>query len=122
MSRWLPLLIATSSLSLLASVASAGDAAAGKTNYESMCSSCHGPSGKGDGPAAVALTPPPRDLSAGDFKFDADKDGTSGTDADLKLVIQKGAGEFGGSPMMTPWPLTDPQLDDLIAFLRTLKI
>jgi mono/diheme cytochrome c family protein len=121
MSRWLTLLLATTLAQLVTPDAWAGDAVAGKGNYEALCATCHGPGGKGDGPAAAALTPPPRDLSVGDFKFDADKDGKPGGDADLKLVIQKGAAEFGGSPMMTPWGLPDAQLDDLVALIRTLK-
>lgn len=31
--------------------------------YERYCSSCHGPEGRGDGPAAAALEPPPSDLT-----------------------------------------------------------
>ena len=36
--------------------------AAGKAIFEKECLSCHGPAGKGDGPAAEALDKPPRDL------------------------------------------------------------
>lgn len=109
------------SLAFGVSPALAGDAAAGKATYDGMCSSCHGAAGKGDGPAAAALTPAPRDLSTGDFKFDADKDGQAGGDSDLRLVIQKGAAEFGGSPMMTPWPVSDADAENLVAYLRSLK-
>src|SRR5262245_1771174 len=31
--------------------------------YVRYCASCHGVNGKGDGPAAAALTPPPTDLT-----------------------------------------------------------
>lgn len=100
----------------------AGDAAAGKTLFEANCASCHGTSGKGDGPVGAALNPPPRDFTVGDFKFDANGDGTPGEDADLTLVIQKGAMAYGGSALMAPWPtLTDEQVTDVIAYIRTLK-
>ena len=100
----------------------AGDAAAGKPIYEANCASCHGTSGKGDGPVGKALNPPPRDFTAGDFKFDADGNGKGGEDADLKAVIQKGAMAFGGSPLMAPWPaLDETQVDDIIAHIRSLK-
>ena len=35
----------------------------GKNEYEFNCAACHGVSGKGDGPAAVYLTPKPADLT-----------------------------------------------------------
>jgi mono/diheme cytochrome c family protein len=100
----------------------AGDAAAGKVLFTTNCESCHGPLGKGDGPVGAALTPPPRDFSKAEFKFDTDKDGKTGTDADLKNVIQKGGAAFGGSPLMAPWPtLSDADINNLIAYIRTLK-
>jgi len=39
--------------------AGAADAARGKQIYEAACASCHGTEGRGDGPAAKGLTPPP---------------------------------------------------------------
>jgi mono/diheme cytochrome c family protein len=98
----------------------AGDAAAGKTTFTTNCATCHGEGGKGDGPLGAALTPPPRDFTKAEFKFDTDKDGKPGTDADLKSVIQKGAGAFGGSPLMAPWPaFTDAEIANVIAYIRT---
>lgn len=51
-------------------------AASGKEMYTAYCASCHGTSGKGDGPAASALKTPPTDLttlkSKGDGKFPSD--------------------------------------------------
>ena len=38
--------------------------AAGKALYEQNCLPCHGPQGKGDGPAGLALRPQPADLTA----------------------------------------------------------
>ena len=108
----------------LAAAALAGDATAGKAVYtgKGTCWTCHGQAGKGDGPAGKALSPAPRDFSVGAFKFDANKDGKPGTDADLKLVITKGAGAFGGNPAMAPWGhLSGKEIDDVIAFVRTLK-
>lgn len=101
----------------------AGDAAKGKALYTANCSSCHGVTGKGDGPVGLVLQPPPRDFSQGDFKLDTDEDGSPGTDADLKSVISKGAAEFGGNQMMAPWGgiLSDADVDDVIIFVRSLK-
>jgi len=117
----LSLLGATFALAPLAAHA-AGDAAKGKTLFETNCLSCHGATGKGDGPVGVALQPPPRDFTKGEFKFDANKDGKPGEDEDLVTVIAQGAAAFGGSPMMAPWAqLSDQDRADLVAYVRTLK-
>ena len=98
----------------------AGDAAKGKVLFETNCASCHGTSGKGDGPVGAALQPPPRDFTKAEFKFDANKDGKPGEDADLMLVITNGAAAYGGSPLMAPWGhLPEQDRLDLIAYVRT---
>lgn len=112
--------------SVIPSVAFAGDVEAGKAKFLTLCVACHGESGKGDGPTGKALAAAgqaaPRDFTVGEFVIDADKDGTTGTDADLKAVITKGALVFGGSAMMAPVQgLSDTDLDNLIAFIRSLK-
>ncbi|MDE0885520.1 MAG: cytochrome c [Myxococcota bacterium] len=117
-------LLAVLPLALVAvpSVASASDAAAGKVIFDANCSSCHGVSGKGDGPVGSALTPPPRNFTVGDFAFDPDGNGTKGENADLILVIQNGAMKYGGSPLMAPWPtLSEEQVNDIVAHIRSLK-
>jgi len=35
----------------------------GRAIYADYCAVCHGPTGRGDGPAAAGLTPPPVDLT-----------------------------------------------------------
>ena len=101
----------------------AGDAAAGKALFiKTNCNSCHGMEGKGDGPVAAALDPKPRNFTAGDFKFDANKDGKAGTSADLELIIKQGAAAFGGSAMMMPNPgLSDEDVSTIVAYVRSLK-
>jgi mono/diheme cytochrome c family protein len=93
----------------------------GEQTYEQLCISCHGPEGKGDGPAGISALPMPRDFSVGQFKFDADSDGRTGTDTDLFLVIRGGALKAGGSPLMAAWPnLSDERLRELVAYIRSL--
>jgi mono/diheme cytochrome c family protein len=116
-------LAATAVAALLAPAAAlaAGDKAAGKTTFIANCASCHGETGKGDGPVGKALNPPPRNFTEHKFKFDTDKDGKAGTDADLKNVIQKGGAAFGGSPLMAPWPtLSEGDIANIIAYIRSL--
>ena len=44
----------------------------GKALYVSYCTPCHGQSGKGDGPAAAALTPKPADHTSAALKSESD--------------------------------------------------
>jgi mono/diheme cytochrome c family protein len=105
---------------LVPPVAAAGDPAAGKPLFEANCATCHGTSGKGDGPVGIALQPRPRDFTQADFLYDTDGDGQKGTDADLKNIITNGAAKYGGSPLMAPWPtLTPQQIENIIAYVRT---
>ena len=87
---------------LTPSFASADDLARGKELYNGVgaCFSCHGTEGKGDGAAAAALNPKPVSFASGAFKYDTDKDGKTGTEADIANVIGQGAMAFGGSPLM----------------------
>lgn len=58
--------------------------AQGKTVYAAQCATCHGPAGKGDGPAAAALTPKPRNFTSGEWKL-------GGTPAQVFNTISKGS-------------------------------
>lgn len=93
----------------------AGDAAKGKEIYAANCSSCHGDTGKGDGPAGAALDPKPRDLS--------DKAGMAKvTDQQMTDVIKKGGPAVGKSALMAPFgdSLKDDEIADVVAFIRSL--
>lgn len=94
----------------------AADVASGKTKYDQMCVSCHGAMGKGDGVAATALNPKPRNLS--DQAYMSKK-----TDAELAKVIKNGGTVAGLSPSMPAWgsSLSDTDIDNIISYIRTLK-
>lgn len=53
----------TMMLCLTTPAVAAGRVGEGKVKYERYCSSCHGTSGKGDGPVASSLTAKPTDLT-----------------------------------------------------------
>jgi len=101
------------SLSLLLSMnASAADVAAGKAKYDTICASCHGATGKGDGLAAVALTPKPADLSK-----------TLLDSAGLANIIKNGGPAVGKSPIMAGFggTLSDVEIENVAAYIKTLK-
>ncbi len=99
------------------------DLARGRALYQEHCATCHGPRGRGEGPTGQALRAqdmPPRDFTRGEFLFDTDGDGRTGTTADLRAVIARGAAPFGGSPLMAPWGHLGPAaVADLAAFVRS---
>lgn len=79
------------------SPAAADDAAEAKTIYDSRCTTCHGAAGKGDGAAAAALNPKPRDLSSAEWQ-------NSVTDEHIEKIIVSGGPAVGKSPLMPPNP------------------
>ena len=83
--------------------------------YKDLCTSCHGDSGKGNGPAAAALTPKPKNFT--DCKGMA-------TDPDETLfkIIKGGSQSVGRSPMMPSWgeALSDQDIRNLVAYIRGL--
>lgn len=88
----------------------ADGAAAGAEVFNTNCASCHGPEGHGDGPAGAALDPAPKNLpelaaQVGDdylfWRISTGKEGTS-------MVAWKGI-------------LTDEQIWQTVAYIRTLK-
>ena len=63
---------------------------AGKVVYEQRCASCHGASGRGDGPVAANLYPRPLDFTAGKFKLRTTESGSLPSDDDLTRTILEG--------------------------------
>jgi len=59
-----------------------------QTAYERNCALCHGPTGRGDGPAATALNPKPRNF--------ADRTIQSQSDGELYWKITEGRGVMPG--------------------------
>lgn len=70
--------------------ASAENLAKGKSLYDRTCAYCHGSDGRGNGPAAAFLLPPPRDFSDGVYKFRQTSSGSVPDDWDLYRSITEG--------------------------------
>ncbi len=65
--------------------------------FSMRCTPCHGPEGRGNGPAAAALNPKPRNF------HDTTWQG-SVTDEHIEKIIQYGGASVGKSPAMPPNP------------------
>jgi mono/diheme cytochrome c family protein len=82
--------------------------------FKTRCATCHGEKGHGDGPAAVALNPKPRDYTDAEWQKTV-------TDEQLKLTIVGGGPAVGKSPLMVPNPDlkgNEEVLNGLVAIIR----
>ncbi len=88
------------------------DASAGKAKFQTFCIACHGPSGAGDGVAAAAMNPKPRNLQT-----------TTRTDDELKKIIKEGGPAVGMTASMPAWgaSLNDQDIVNVVAYVRTMK-
>ena len=119
MKQWVTILVCAAAAFVLVvdrMDAEAADAAAGKAKYQQFCGACHGPNGKGDGPAAASLNPKPQDHS--DRKYMK-----SLSDEKIFKIIKMGGAAVGKSPTMPPWggALSDGDINNVVAFIRSLS-
>jgi mono/diheme cytochrome c family protein len=96
---------------------SARTIAEAKGLFQSLCVTCHGTTGHGDGPGAAALEPKPRSFA--DSAWQA-----SVTDDHIKRVITLGGAAVGKSPAMPAQPALKGQtavLDALVQIVRSFN-
>ena len=77
------------------------DVTAAQTLFNERCVVCHGSEGKGNGPAAGALNPKPRNYTDSAWQATV-------TDDQLRKAIKLGGAAVGKSPLMP----ASPDLDD----------
>ena len=126
-------LVGTLALLALASGACGwGDEPAGRALYVRHCASCHGVSGKGDGPVAPHLRRPPSDLTeiAGRTEGGFDADAVRATIDGRTLVAEHGTREMPvwGAVFAEQMEgerfsagLTEAHLSALVGYVRTLQ-
>ena len=86
----------------------------GRGIYKANCAPCHGESGRGDGPGAGVIKPPPRDHTDRAYM-------STLTDEELAKVIQMGGG-IKGKPLMPGNPqIRGEALTALVAYTRSLS-
>lgn len=80
-----------------AAVSATSAAEEARTTFKTICATCHGEAGLGNGPASAALNPKPRNYT--DKAWQA-----SVTDEQITRTILMGGGAVGKSPMMPAQP------------------
>jgi mono/diheme cytochrome c family protein len=99
---------------LLQGAVTTGDpVAAGKVLFMAACVPCHGTEGKGDGQAAKDLNPKPRNLTDAAYMTKLD-------DRYLYELVSRGGIAVGKSAQMPEFALSPQDIQNLIAFVRTL--
>lgn len=89
--------------------------ARGRAVYLEQCVSCHGVKGDGRGEAAAYLNPPPRNFTAGVYKFRSTMSGQLPTDDDLFRTLTLG---IAGTSMDRYAGLPEQDRRALVAFLK----
>ncbi|MBI4514615.1 MAG: cytochrome c [Deltaproteobacteria bacterium] len=89
--------------------ATAGAAEDGKALYDKNCASCHGPGGKGDGPAAKILKPAPKDLATA-IKGKSDDD--------IVKVSKEGGKAVGMAATMPASKLSVDQIKAVVQYMK----
>jgi mono/diheme cytochrome c family protein len=64
--------------------------APGAKVFAQRCAVCHGPDGRGNGPAAATLIPRPRDFTLADFRYRSTAPGSPPSDSDLISTVSNG--------------------------------
>ena len=86
----------------------------GRGLYKTNCAACHGETGRGDGPGAGVMKPPPRDHTDRAYM-------STLSDEELGRVIQMG-GAIKGKPLMPGNPqFKGADLAALVAYTRSLS-
>lgn len=85
-----------------------------KTLFESLCFTCHGLNGHGDGPGAGALEPKPRSFADAAWQ-------DSVTDEQIQKAIVFGGAAVGKSPMMPAQPQLKGKSEVLAALTRIVR-
>jgi mono/diheme cytochrome c family protein len=84
----------------------------GRRVFMERCAPCHGDAGGGDGPAAAAITPPPRNFRDPVFW-------RGRTAQQLRLVVRDGK----PGTMMAPFQgvLSDAEIDGVVGYLESFR-
>ncbi len=94
-----------------------GDPVKGEATYRTLCYTCHGDTGQGDGSASGALNPKPAN-------FADKKRAAAATDEYIYSMVKNGGAANGKSALMVAWGETlgdDQKIRDVAAFVRAFS-
>jgi mono/diheme cytochrome c family protein len=102
----------------------------GKETFLRYCASCHGEGAKGNGPAAIALRPPPSDLTTLTKRYEGKfPSGYVGTLVKFgRSLVAHGSDDMPvwGSRFRDIDPIKDPtgqqHVDDVVAYIESLQV
>ncbi len=106
--------VLTASAGSVPAAARADDVSGGKVVFDRECTVCHGPFGKGDGPAAGLCDPVPRNFANGFYKLRTTESGELPTNADLTRTVTEG---IPGTAMPSFRHLGARAIADVIAYV-----
>ncbi len=95
------------------------DTPLGPRIYAKRCAVCHGPDGRGNGPAAPSLIPHPRDFAKGQFKYKSTLVGQPPSDEDLIRVVSHGL----QASAMPYWRdlLTEQEIREVVSYIKKMS-
>ncbi len=91
----------------------------GERVYARYCATCHGPDGRGNGPAAPSMIPRPRDFTLGQFKYKSTPAGQPPSDADLARVVRDGL-RASAMPYFRDI-LSEDEVREVVAYIKGLS-
>jgi|TARA_B110000305_G_C19199228_1_gene520345 mono/diheme cytochrome c family protein len=90
----------------------------GRYLFQKHCTTCHGQTGRGDGPWATELKDKPRNFRVGVFKFRTTPFGMLPVEDDLRRTIRSG---ISGTAMPFFKDFSDADVSALIVYLQNLS-
>jgi mono/diheme cytochrome c family protein len=91
----------------------------GRQLFVRWCATCHGPDGRGNGPAAPSLIPRPRDFTRGLFKYKSTPAAQPPTDDDLVRVVTDGL-QASAMPYFRDLLSVD-DIREVVGYVKTLS-
>jgi mono/diheme cytochrome c family protein len=92
---------------------------AGPRIFARRCAVCHGPDGRGNGPAAPSLIPRPRDFTLGQFKYKTTPAGQPPSEADLIRTVREGL-HASAMPYFGDL-LSEAEIREVVVYVRSLS-